>query len=80
MNKNNRINGYYSRNGYRIELNGRPIYTAGNHANNSQAYVSPSNPAALPLDMIGKFCYETAEDMASERGATFSGIELEGHS
>lgn len=77
MNKNNSVIGYYSRNGYRIELNGNPIYEAGNHVNDSQTYVDPSNPAALPFDMIEKFCHETAEDMAAEHGATFGGIELD---
>lgn len=71
------IIGYYSRNGYKIELNGQAIYEAGNHANDSQAYVDPDNVSALSLEMIEKFCWRTANELASERGIRRVEIELD---
>lgn len=75
------IVGYYNEHGYRVvgirRKETRELYTAGNHRQDSQVTVSPTDPDALPLRQIKKFCAKTAREIAGERNAKSIGVEYE---
>ena len=49
-------------------------YEAGNHPLESQAYLDPGDPVAVPLRDLRKFARQTAFEMASERGLTANDV------
>lgn len=71
------IFGSYSRDGYRICLGNEEIYSAGNSRLESQSHAQPGSAQALSLRELRRFCWQTAQELASERGATSVSIERE---
>jgi len=69
------VTAVYNRNGYRVNSDGVEIYAAGNHRNDSQTWIEPGGPFALPLVTIRKFARQTGKEIAAERGEYFHGIE-----
>lgn len=68
------VYGQYNRNGYEIWIGGRPVYSAGNHVQDS------GQPALckldrLPLTAIRQFCIKTAREIAEEDHGQFAGVE-----
>jgi hypothetical protein len=68
------INGEYNRNGYEVWMDGRLIYAAGNHVQDSN---QPALCKAdrLPLRTLRQFCIRTAREIAAGRGGQFGGVE-----
>lgn len=69
------IIGYYDHQGYRIESNGRELYTTGNHPLESATILDADDPIALPLKTIRKYCRKSAKEISTERNEPFIGIE-----
>ena len=61
----------YNESGYIISLDEREVYTAGNHALDSDWTVPPDSVFALPLCTIYDMAVETVQQIARERGCTF---------
>lgn len=56
--------------GYRVFVNDKEVYSAGNGAEDSQSEGTP-----LPLSIIRKYAVQTAKDIALEHGGVFDGVE-----
>ncbi len=73
-----RVHGAYDRNGYTIYLNGRPIYSAGNHPQDSTADLGPKTDqqpiAPDSLRTLRQYCRKTAKEIAAEKKAEYQGI------
>jgi hypothetical protein len=68
------VHGEYNRNGYTVWSGDSPLYSAGNHAQDSaQPALRPQE--RLPLATIRQFCLRTAREMAAELGVRFDGVE-----
>jgi hypothetical protein len=68
-----KVIGYYNELEYRIELDGKEIYTAGNSPFDSQQYTSKEN--GVGLIKMKQYCEVTAKDLAKEHNANLIGIE-----
>ena len=61
-------------NGYDVWIAGRVVYSAGNHALDSQEYATRKRDR-LPLKTLRKFCIKTAREIAAECSGCFAGVE-----
>ena len=68
------INGEYSRNGYEVWMDGRLVYAAGNHVQDS-TQPARGKEDRLPLRTLRKFCIRTTREIATERRGIFAGVE-----
>jgi len=68
------VRGEYSRDGYQVWVAGRVVYSAGNHALDSQEYATRKRDR-LPLTTLRKFCIKTTGEIAHERNGSFGGVE-----
>jgi len=68
-----KVTGYYDEFGYEIEIDGHIVYSASNHALDSQQDGTDTEHQ-LPLDTLQEFCGGTAKDIAEEKQAEFVGI------
>jgi hypothetical protein len=61
--------GTYNRLGYEIftDDDDEPVYTAGNCPGDSQTYLDATDPHALPLDIIQRYCISTGQEMSQEQ-------------
>lgn len=66
----------YSKEGYGICLDGRLIYLAGNHPQDSFYFLDVEDPLAMPLSEILTACTITMGELAEEQGGTIGKIEL----
>lgn len=71
--------GRFSEQGYVVESHtGEEIYSAGNSVFDSQVCVDHESDGACSIDEIGRYCQQTAFEIAQERRNEFGGIEYDG--
>jgi hypothetical protein len=67
---NKAIAWYANRYGYHIDVivNGKIVsdYSAGNHPSDSEEFLEPSDPAAVPEPKLREFAVSTAQQLAEE--------------
>jgi hypothetical protein len=68
------VTGEYSEHGYTVFLNDSPVYSAGNHAQDSTASASPGSSDAVPSSRLRDYCVRTCREIATERNAQFDGV------
>jgi hypothetical protein len=66
-----RLVGYYCDKYYRIEVNGKEVYRAGNSPLDSQVYLSEGG---VGLVQMRDWCEQTCKEMASEMQVGFIGL------
>ena len=75
---NKAIEWYANRYGYHIDVivNGKIAhdYSAGNHPNDSEETLEPSDPFAVPESQLREFAVSTAAQMAEEFNVPLSAI------
>ena len=69
------IIGYYNELHYRIELNSKQVYEAGNHPLDSGSYVSANQ--GVGLRKMRHYCYQTTKEIAEENAEPKFYIERE---
>lgn len=69
------VRGFYNELSYRVEIDGKEVYRAGNSPYDSQVYTSKEQ--GVGLDKMKKFCKHTCRQFAKEKKAKFGGIEEE---
>lgn len=52
--------------GYTIFRNGKPVYSAGNHPNDSQVYIDADDPIALPRNTLKRYAQSTMNELIQE--------------
>jgi len=70
-----KVIGYYNELLYRVELNGKEIYSVGNSPFDSQVYTSKES--GVGLETMKKYCEQTSKELAKENHAKFIGVEYE---
>ena len=68
-----KVIGYYNELEYRVELDGKEIYTAGNSKFDSQAYTSADE--GVGIKTMRSYCIQTAKELAKEHNAEYIGVE-----
>ncbi len=68
-----KIIGYYNELEYRIELDGKEIYTASNSPFDSQAYTSAGEGVGLAT--MRKYCIQTSKELAKENKTRYIGVQ-----
>jgi hypothetical protein len=67
------VYGQYNACTYTVLVNQAPVYSAGNHAQDSQVCVPASEGVGLRL--MRRCCGKTAREIAEEIGGKFLGVE-----
>jgi hypothetical protein len=67
------VSGQYNACTYTVLVNQAPVYSAGNHAQDSQVCVPASEGVGLRL--MRRCCGKTAREIAEEIGGKFIGVE-----
>jgi hypothetical protein len=67
------VSGQYNACTYTVLVNQAPVYSAGNHAQDSQVCVPASEGVGLRL--MRRCCGKTAREIAEEIGGKFLGVE-----
>lgn len=70
-----KVIGYYNERLYRIEIDGKEVYQAGNAPFESQTYLSPED--GVGRRKMRSYCISTAHDIADENDAEYMGVEYE---
>jgi hypothetical protein len=65
--------GYYNALEYRVEIDGKEVYQAGNSPDDSQAYTSKEN--GVGLRTMRSYCIYTTHEIAKENHAKYGGVE-----
>lgn len=65
--------GYYNELEYRVEVDSKEVYTAGNSHFDSQGYVDTDE--GVGLDVMKQYCEQTTRNIALEHKAQYIGVE-----
>jgi hypothetical protein len=68
------VTGEYSEHGYIVFLNDAPVYSGGNHAQDSTASAPSGSLEAVPLRRLRGYCIRTCREIAAEGNARFGGV------
>lgn len=71
------LTGTVTKHGYTISnADGEVLYEAGNSHYDSQAYLSPDDPDAVPISKLCAYCTLTGMEMAKELGMAWGDYEI----
>jgi hypothetical protein len=65
--------GYYNGLEYRVEIDGKEVYHAGNSPFESQTFVREDDGVGLRI--MRSYCIQTAKEIAKENNAKYVGVE-----